>query len=137
MTAPADVTREVTAALDRINGAWRAGRPRDMAPLLADRIVMVPPGFSGRLEGRDSLIRSFEAFVREARVLEFRRGDLHVDGTATTAVAQYPFEMVYEREGSRWRSTGWDVWVFARAAAPGSEWVAVWRTMQAVAEEPA
>ena len=39
-----------------------------------------------------------------------------------------------EREGASWRSTGWDAWVFERR---GDGWVAVWRTMQGVADEPA
>jgi hypothetical protein len=49
-------------------------------------------------------------------------------------VAQYPFEMVYEREGARWLSKGWDVWVFERREA---KWIAIWRTIQALSEEPA
>jgi hypothetical protein len=125
----------VTETLAQINAAWCEGRPRDMAPHLAERIAMVPPGFGGRLEGRDALIASFEAFGREARVHEFTVGEVAVDGTATGAVAQCPFEMVYEREGARWRSRGWDVWAFARAES--GSWVAIWRTMQAVSEEPA
>jgi len=42
--------------------------------------------------------------------------------------------MVYERSGERSRATGRDLWVFVRQ---GGEWVAIWRTMLDLAEQPA
>jgi hypothetical protein len=42
--------------------------------------------------------------------------------------------MVYERSGGRYRSTGRDFWIFARQ---GDAWLAVWRTMLDLAEQPA
>jgi hypothetical protein len=94
---------------------------------------MAFPGFSGHLEGREALIESFEAFAREARVHDYRQGDVRVDGAGVAAVAQYAFEMVYERDGASWRSKGWDVWVFEQRK---EGWVAIWRTMQGVEETP-
>lgn len=134
MTAPRRVTEAVRDALARITAAWRAGHFDDMAPLIAEDMVMVFPGFGGRLVGRAALIESFRAFARDARVLDYRQEEAVVDGVGTVAVAQYPFEMVYERAGARWRATGWDVWVFERRS---TAWTAVWRTMQALAEQPA
>lgn len=124
----------VLAVLDRITAAWRGGHPEDMAPYLDEHVVMAFPGFVGFVEGRRTLIDSFAEFAREARVHDYSQGEVRVDGSGDVAVAQHPFEMVYEREGARWRSTGWDVWVFHRR---GPEWIAVWRTMQALAETPA
>jgi hypothetical protein len=105
-----------------------------MAPFIDEHVVMAFPGFVGFVEGRQTLVDSFTEFAREAQVHEYRQGEVRVDGSGDVAVAQHPFEMVYEREGARWRSTGWDVWVFRRR---GAEWIAVWRTMQALAETPA
>jgi hypothetical protein len=42
--------------------------------------------------------------------------------------------MANRREGSAGRSTGGDVWVFEQR---GADWIAVWRTMQALEETPA
>ncbi len=117
----------------RINTAWRTGRPQEMAPYLDEHVVMAFPGFAGHLEGRQALLDSFAAFEREAHVHDYRQGEIRVDGSGGVAVAQYPFEMIYEREGARWLSKGWDVWVFERR---GPEWIGVWRTMQALTEEP-
>jgi hypothetical protein len=104
-----------------------------MAPYLSDNVVMAFPGFVGYLEGRQALIDSFAAFAREATVQEYREGAARIDLSQTVAVAQCPFEMVYERSGERWRSKGWDVWVFERR---GARWLGVWRTMQGLVEEP-
>jgi hypothetical protein len=134
MAATPEIAQAVTDTLARITAAWREGRPRAMAPLLDERFAMALPGFAGHVEGREALIESFEAFGREARVHELRQGPVRVDGARGAAVAQCPFEMVYERDGGVWRATGWDVWVFARS---GDEWIAVWRTMEGIAEEPA
>ena len=134
MSAPVSIANGVREVLARITDAWRRGQPEAMEPLLHPNVVMVRPDFSGRLEGRDAFIASFRDFARKARVNEYLPGNIQVDGDSTTAVAQYPFEMVYERDGGRWRSTGWDIWAFSR---DGDNWIAVWRTMQALAEQPA
>ena len=134
MAAPSETVRAVVEALGRITAAWREGRPRDMGELLDEDVAMAFPEFAGRLEGREALIASFEDFQKAARVLEYREGDAQIDGVEDAAVAQVPFEMVYERDGRRWRSTGWDVWVFAHH---GERWRAIWRTLQGLAERPA
>jgi hypothetical protein len=134
MAAPPETVRAVVEALGRITAAWREGRPRDMAELLDEDVAMAFPEFAGRLEGREALIASFEDFQKAARVLEYREGEAQIDGVEDAAVAQVPFEMVYERDGRRWRSTGWDVWAFARR---GERWQAIWRTLQGLAEQPA
>jgi hypothetical protein len=41
-------------------------------------------------------------------------------------VVTFRYEMVYERSGGRFRSTGRDLWVFQ---SQGRAWIAVWRTM--------
>ena len=129
-----DAATEVRTALAQINAAWREGRPYDMAPLLDEHVVMVIPGFVARVTGRAALIESFVRFGTEARVHELREAEVHVDGGETVGIVQTRFEMVYEREGARWRSTGWDVWVFERR---DEGWIAVWRTMAGIAEQPA
>ena len=54
--------------------------------------------------------------------------------TQGTSVVSFAYEMVYERDGRRSRATGRDLWVFARQQGG---WLAVWRTMLDLAEQPA
>ena len=118
--------------LRRINQAWLEGRPRDLAPLFDPGIIMRHPG--GRLEGRDTLVGGFVSFHESGRVHTFEHDEPQIDVVGDTAVASLAFTMIYEREGARYRSTGRDLWVFAR---DGGEWRAVWRTMLDVADDPA
>lgn len=133
----ADPGAEPSTPLDvlrRLNAAWLEGRPLDVAPFLHPRAVMVFPGFGGRAEGRDALVAGFADFCGSARVHAFEERDHQCDVASGTAVVSYAFEMVYEREGGRYRSTGRDLWVLAREEG---RWLAVWRTMLELSEEPA
>jgi ketosteroid isomerase-like protein len=125
---------DVAEALRMINNCWLERRPRDLAPLLHPEIVLVIPGFAGRISGRDALIEGFVDFCENARVVSFKESDLQVDQFADTAVVSFAFDMVYEREGSRYHSTGRDFWVFTRQ---DGSWLACWRSMLDVREEPA
>lgn len=124
----------VIAALDRINRAWLDRRPSDLVPLFHSGLTMVFPGFSGKAEGRDACVAGFADFCTHATVHDYRESEHQVDVIADTAVASFRYEMVYERAGKRTRATGRDVWVFARH---GTDWLAVWRTMLDLAEQPA
>jgi uncharacterized protein (TIGR02246 family) len=125
---------EVAAAIERINRAWLDRRPDDLAPLFHPALTMALPGFSGRVEGRDAIVAGFTDFCTQAVVREYTERDRQIDVVGDTAVVSYAYEMVYERSGQRNRATGRDLWVFDRQEGV---WLAVWRTMLDLAEQPA
>jgi ketosteroid isomerase-like protein len=125
---------DVLAELDAIERAWLEGRPRQIEPHLDPEVVMVLPGFSGRVRGSDAFTAGFVEFCETANIVDYERGHTDLDLTPTTAVASFLFSMTYERGGARWRSTGRDVWVFGKTA---EGWRAVWRLMLDLAEAPA
>jgi uncharacterized protein (TIGR02246 family) len=124
---------EAAAAMERINRAWLERRPADLAPLLHPDMTMVFPGFGGRAEGRDANVAGFVDFCTHAVVHEYHERDRQIDVAGDTAVVSFAYEMVYERGGARSRATGRDLWVFARQEGV---WLAVWRTMLDLAENP-
>jgi ketosteroid isomerase-like protein len=79
-------------------------------------------------------VAGFEDFCTHAVVHEYTESGHQFDVVGDTAVATYTYEMVYERDGRRSRVSGRDLWVFARQEA---RWLAVWRTMLDLAEQPA
>jgi uncharacterized protein (TIGR02246 family) len=125
---------EVAAVLQRINRAWLDRRPADLLPLFHPALTMVFPGFSGRAEGREVIVAGFTDFCTHATVHEYRERDHQIDVMGDTAVASFAYEMVYERSEKRSRATGRDLWVFGRHEGV---WLAVWRTMLDLAEQPA
>lgn len=131
-TRSADDKDAVSRALRRITEIWLAGAPRDLEELLDPRMTMVYPGFAGKAEGRDAVVAGFLEFCESARVERFDQTGWHVDVVGDVGLASFAFEMLYEREGVRYRSTGRDLWVFRR---DGGGWSAVWRTMLDVTDE--
>ena len=125
---------EVLEALRSINQCWLEGRPRDMKAFLHPEIVMVFPGFSGSVSGCDAFLNGFVEFCGNCGTISFQESDHQVDRFDDTAVASFHFDMIYERDGARYRSTGRDIWVFSRRP---EGWLACWRTMVEVNEEPA
>jgi hypothetical protein len=125
---------DAAAVMRRINQAWLAGRVDDLAPMLHPEIVMVFPGFSGRVQGRDALLAGFRDFCQNATMREFHEQDHQVDVVGDAAVVSFRYEMVYERSGERYRATGRDLWVFQNEAGA---WIAVWRTMLDMEENAA
>ena len=134
MPAPPDTEVAVQRVLDRIQTSWRAGRPEEMAPFLAPDITFVFPGFSMRLIGRDRLIESYRDFLASSRLSSYREERRSIEGGQTAALAEIAFDMTYTRAGTDWRSHGIELWALERR---GSGWIAFWRTMQELTEEPA
>ena len=124
----------VVATVQRINRVWLVGRVEDLGPMIHPEIVTVFPGFTGRMQGREEFLAGFLDFRENAKIHEFRDYDYQSDIAGNTAVATFQWEMVYERSGERYRSTGRDLWVFQ---SQDDAWIAVWRTMLEVQEEAA
>ncbi|UCC83307.1 MAG: nuclear transport factor 2 family protein [Gemmatimonadota bacterium] len=124
---------EVARVLRSINDCWLTGKPQEMAGYLHNDMAMVLPGFAGRVDGASAVIAGYEDFCNNAHVHEYEERDLRIDVYDNTAVASYTFQMVYEREGMRYSSSGRDLFVFNRDAGA---WLAAWRTMLDIAEEP-
>jgi uncharacterized protein (TIGR02246 family) len=124
----------VSAAMERINQTWLDRRPQDLIPLLHPDMTVVFPGFAGKAQGRAEILAGFTDFCANATVQEYSEADHQVDVIGDTAVASLTYQIVYKRAGNRSRATGRDLWVFVRQ---GGEWIAVWRTMLDLAEQPA
>jgi hypothetical protein len=63
-----NVEDEIHEILREINEAWLERRPADLAHFLHDEIVIAPPGFEGRAQGRQAAVDSYEQFAAAAMV---------------------------------------------------------------------
>ena len=133
MSAAEGSKRKVGETLTRINRIFREGGWRELESYVADDIVMVFPGFQGRSEGKEAFLAGFRAMAENAKVHEFEESDRQIDVFRDMAVASFAFEVVYQREGRKYKGSGRDFWVFERR---GEDWRAVWRTMLEMHEEP-
>jgi hypothetical protein len=120
---------EVREALRRISAAWQDRRYQELAALLDERIVMVLPGLSARIEGRSAVIDSYMEFMEHATVGEYWEDAPTIDVWGDTAIASYHWEMTWVRNGQTERGAGYDVFTFSRRTDGDHAWRAVWRTM--------
>jgi len=118
----------------QINRIWLDGQVDDIATMVHTEIAMVVPGFARRIQGREEFLAGFHDFCHNASIHEFRDYDHQVDVAGDTAVVTFLYDMIYERHGERYRSTGRDLWVFQNQ---DRAWIAVWRTMLDMEEQPA
>lgn len=125
---------QISAALGQIIAAGMSGGLGGLEALLDENVVMVFPGFGGKIQGKASMISGFEDFRENATVLAHEESAEQVDIVSHTAVGSYRFEVFYSRGGVSYHSTGRDMWVFEKS---GGRWLAVWRTMLDVVDEPA
>ena len=126
----------VAAAMRRINDAWLGGHVDDLAAMVHPDIVTSHDRKAAceEAQGREGFLAGFRDFCENAIVHDFRLDDEQIDVAGETAVVSLRYEMLYERSGKRYRATGRDLWVFER---DGPAWLAVWRTMLDLDENPA
>jgi uncharacterized protein (TIGR02246 family) len=117
---------EIRELVERMNDAWVTGHPEQLGSFFREDIVIVSPGFSDRMEGRDAAVRSYAEFCSQAVVNEFTIGETGIDVFGDTAVATYGYQISYEMGGERFTDSGSDLFVFVRE---NNQWQAAWRTM--------
>lgn len=118
--------QEIRDIVHQLNDAWATGHPDELARFFHEDIVMVPPDFTGRSQGRDACIASYAEFCSQATILGVKIIDPGVEVFGDTAVSTYAYEVAYEMGGERFNDTGRDLFVFVRE---DGRWQAVWRTM--------
>src|SRR5262245_59779208 len=126
-----DERERVATTMRQINDAWLAKRVDDLAAMVHGEIVMVFPGFAGRIQGRAAFLAWFRDFCENATVHQFNQDEHQIDVAGETAVVNFGYEMLYERSSKKYRATGRDLWVFEKN---GDTWLAVWRALLDVNE---
>jgi bifunctional non-homologous end joining protein LigD len=90
---------EIREIVRKINAAWQRGWPEELAAYFHEDMVIAPPGFSGRVKGREACVASYREFINMAKVNEYKEVEPEIDLWGNTAVATYSWEMVYELNG--------------------------------------
>lgn len=121
------------SALDVLTRGWLDGRIAALRDLLDEQVIMVQPGFTQSLAGRDAFVASYREFASQASIDAYDPSPptFHVRGDV--AVAWFAWTMTYTIGGQTSRERGHDVFVFRRTPAG---WRAVWRTLTTEPQPP-
>lgn len=120
-------TESIVQVVRKINAAWLNGEYNLIGQHIAEDAVIAPPGFEGRVRGRESYVASYREYDEQATTLSFVPEEPAVDIIGDVAVAVCPFQVEYELTGTVHRETGHDLLVFSKE---NGSWVVIWRTMQ-------
>ena len=112
--------------IDQINALWQSKQYKEIRRYLAEDVVILPPGFTDRVEGRDAYVQSYRDFDQNATVHEFSPDEPQIEIFENTAIAICPFSIKYELTDTLYRERGSDILVFSRIS---SAWRIIWRTM--------
>ncbi len=124
---------DIQALLERFSLAWQALDTEALRGVLHPDVVFVPPGFAGKVRGRDACIETYRQFLEAARVTSYREPDTTIEIFGRTAVATVRWEMSWEMNGAAHAERGRDVLVLL---ADDPRWEIVWRTQIADVEAP-
>ncbi len=121
-----DLKKEIRRTVEGINEASRKGDIEALKHFCHKDVVIVPPGFVHRAEGRDTYLKSVEDFCTTGSVLEYKELSMKIDVFGDVAVVYYSYETKWKMEGKTFNETGNDVMVLGRTKG---KWLLIWRTL--------
>lgn len=121
---------QIGELLDRVHRAWLFERGEALANTLrdcfAEDVVVRGPGFALLGQGLDFAVSTYVNFAAECTLNDVRCEEIEVDLFGDTAVAQYGWTIVFEREGREFTESGHEMLTLMRR---DGRWVIVWRTI--------
>jgi len=103
-----------------------------LASAVAEDIVFIPPGFAGRIQGRERLLGLFTETCSGVKIHEMKESAEQIDVFGDTAVVSYRYDTVWETRGRRNTQEGREILVFCRS---DGAWRMCWRAIQPLGRE--
>ena len=126
-----DMKNEIRQTVKRVNEASRKGDIEALKHFCHKDVVIVPPGFVRRAEGRDTYLKSVEDFCAKGNILEYKEMSMKIDIFGDVAIVYYSYETKWEMKGKTFSETGNDVMVLSRNEG---KWLLIWRTLIPLAQ---
>jgi ketosteroid isomerase-like protein len=117
---------EIAQVIQQLNEFWLNKQYDKIAGLVAEDVIVAPPGFDRRIQGRKAYVQSYRDYDQAAITRKFSAAEPQIDISGSSAVAVYTFAIVYDMAGRTHREKGRELLVLSRASGG---WQVVWRTM--------
>jgi len=121
-----DLKDEIRQTVLGINEASRRGDIEALKRFCHKDVVIVPPGFVQRAEGRDTYLKSVEDFCAKGTVREYKELSMKIDVFGEVAIVYYSYETKWEMKGKTFSENGNDVMVLGHYE---DKWLLIWRTL--------
>ncbi len=70
---------EIRLLLSKVNQAWLKGRPEELNECFHNDMLIEGPGFQETARGNEVCVRSYEDFIRQATVRDFKESEPDID----------------------------------------------------------
>ena len=127
-----DLKNEIRKTVKGINEASRKGDIETLKKFCHEDVVIVPPGFVRRAEGRDTYLKSVRDFCSIGTFLDYKQTSMTIDIFGDVAIVYYRYETKWEMDGKTFDEEGNDVKVLGRYEG---KWLLIWRTLIPIAQE--
>ena len=125
-TAGKNHKEEIHQLLKKITSLWTGGHPEKLKEYFHEKMMIVSPDFQVMGDGREACIKSYEDFMSQAILHDYRESDPEIYMWGNTAIASYKYEIAWEMDGKSYRESDRDLFVFSNELG---KWLAVWRTL--------
>lgn len=119
--------QEAWSAVRESNRARLTGATRELTALLDPEAVVIQPGFSSPIEGREAVVRAVEDERQHLRVESFEELEHSVSIFGDLAMVTYRYEMRWKpvAEEEELEESGQEVVALRRG---GDRWKVLWKT---------
>jgi ketosteroid isomerase-like protein len=126
-----NLKNEIRQIVEDIKEASRKGDIETLKSLCHEDVVIVPPGFVQRAEGRETYLKSVADFCNTGTILESKMLSMKIDVFGDVAIVYYRYNTKWEMEGETFSEKGNDVMVLGRYEG---KWLLIWRTLIPLAQ---
>jgi|SRR4030095_3915592 uncharacterized protein (TIGR02246 family) len=121
---PTDQVFEIQNVVRKVNDAWLKGNVASLSDCFHEDMVIRGPGFQELCRGRAACVKSYEDFLAQANVEEFKEAPATIDVFGSTAIANFEWQMTYQLSGKQYREPGSDTLVLTNERG---RWLVLWR----------
>jgi ketosteroid isomerase-like protein len=119
-----DPVAEIQELVRKINDAWLNGTVAQLHGYFHDDMVIRGPQFQELCRGKAACVKSYEEFLAQAKVKDYKDTAPSIDVFGVSAVATFQWEMTYELSGQEYCEPGSDTLVLTKESG---RWLVLWR----------
>ena len=97
-----------------------------IAPFFHDRMVMFPPGFDRRAEGKSACLRNYEDACSQMVFHRLEGSNEQIDIRGNTAVVTFRYDCAWDYQDKTFTDDGQEILIFVNE---DDKWQIIWRTL--------
>lgn len=107
---------EVWRTVEALNQCWTRGSGAGLRDYFHEEMTAITPADRGPLVGRDACVAAWMEYAKTTRIISWETSRPRIRIYGATAIVTYVYEMVCDRDGTRFSPSGRDMMVLIQDA---------------------